>query len=392
MKIVSICLQAGYKENGGYHENILTHYLVDGGNNEVTLIAADDNPPKGKAKVLKTCEKIVDNYKLIKTPIKRRRYLLLGKIEDCKHIGTLLEEEKPDFIFMHAMTSYLVKRVGLYLKDHPECVGFIDNHLERTIFPRKLSNALYAIKYRQINNKYLKYWDRYYGVTPGRLAFAQENFACPADNAGVTIMGGDDELIDSVDSDLIIPMLPVGFLEEAKRILSFGGKMDEKKRTIELLKAFTSNKNSGARLILYGKPCGGIVDEFNEIVASDKRIALLEWLGQKEIMSLMKLSDVAIFPGQHSVLWEQALCCGTPCVLGQKNGFDHCYKGGTVYYDQSTGVDGLSEIVNKLIDDDDFYSKLKENAVSTRKSFSAREEALKLIRECNEIRKRKGLL
>ena len=52
------------------------------------------------------------------------------------------------------------------------------------------------------------------------------------------------------------------------------------------------------------------------------------WAEADEINGLLLAGDIALFPGTHSVLWEQAIGLGLPAVIHRWPGINHLDLGG----------------------------------------------------------------
>ena len=52
-----------------------------------------------------------------------------------------------------------------------------------------------------------------------------------------------------------------------------------------------------------------------KFAAGDSRIRLIGWLDSARVYDYFLSADLAVFPGTHSVLWEQACACGLPALF-----------------------------------------------------------------------------
>lgn len=74
-------------------------------------------------------------------------------------------------------------------------------------------------------------------------------------------------------------------------------------------------------------------------------------------------ADLVVFPGQHSVLWEQACASKVPCVFEKWDGMEHVNNGGNARFIPDVTVTRLSEVIDKLKFTDEYY-KMKAVAES----------------------------
>ena len=112
-----------------------------------------------------------------------------------------------------------------------------------------------------------------------------------------------------------------------------------------------------------------------------KRIKYIGWVDSKQVYPLFLASDLAVFPGTHSVLWEQAMACGIPGLFKDwDGGFNHIDCGGNAKILKDISKESLNSEITRLIDEKEVYTKMKEIAETKgRKTFSYIEIAKKAI-------------
>ena len=105
----------------------------------------------------------------------------------------------------------------------------------------------------------------------------------------------------------------------------------------------------------------------------------LGWLSQEESYAALKACDVAIFPGRHSVIWEQCVGLGVPIVVRKWPGTQHVDVGGNCIFLQSGSKQELKEEIDKLLNKD-YLNQLTVSANSNNKQeFSYKNIAEKSI-------------
>ena len=84
----------------------------------------------------------------------------------------------------------------------------------------------------------------------------------------------------------------------------------------------------------------------------------------------MGAGDLIVFPGLHSVMWEQAVALGVPCIFRQMVGFDHVDIGGNAIFLTDVSADRLKRTIKNLVDDKSIYNEMLKAAQSNkRKKF-----------------------
>jgi hypothetical protein len=75
-------------------------------------------------------------------------------------------------------------------------------------------------------------------------------------------------------------------------------------------------------------------------------------------------SDIAVFPGTHSVLWEQSVGIGLPCIFKYYRGMDHIDIGKNCMFLYKDDPEEIISVINKIIQNRKLYVEMKENAIT----------------------------
>ena len=62
-----------------------------------------------------------------------------------------------------------------------------------------------------------------------------------------------------------------------------------------------------------------------------------------------------MFPGKHSVIWEQAVGCGIPTVFKKIEGHNHIDLGGTCLLVNEGNEQELTEVILKIYNESDMF-------------------------------------
>jgi hypothetical protein len=73
-------------------------------------------------------------------------------------------------------------------------------------------------------------------------------------------------------------------------------------------------------------------------------------------------SDLGVFPGRHSVLWEQAIATGLPCVFKEWKGTKHVDLGGNCKFLYNDQRDEIKKVIKEIINNEDIYNEMKQVA------------------------------
>ncbi len=345
MKIVHIAPNAPYNDYWGYQDNLLPKYHKKLGH-DVTLIITNTMHKDGKIVETECGDYILnDGVRVIRLARKKYPHQILTNINSRMEVFGLLKELKPDFVFYHGLISTTIYDVIKYKKKiNPDCIIVQDNHLDYNIgmkfdsFKKRLLRSFY----RHINKRSAPYVERVYGVTPWRKQYAEDYFKIPSSKTDVLIMGADDEKINLEQKDDIRKKTRDKYsISDNEFLVVTGGKIDKKKKIDLLMEACSGLDN--VKLLVFGNVNNDIKDKFESLLEKNKNIIYIGWIDADAVYDYFFAADLVFFPGQHSVLWEQACAAKIPCVFERWEGMEHVNNGGN--------SDFLSPVTNKTIRD-----------------------------------------
>ena len=365
MTIVNITPAAPYNDYWGYQDNLLPKYQKKLGH-DVTVITTNlMHQDGGITEIAPNDYRLNDGERIIRLKYKQYPVSVLTKLFSKLEIYELLKSIRPDFIFYHGLISNTIFDVIRYIKkDNPQCVLVQDNHFDYNIGSHStgLKKLLGRGYFRFINRLANPYVSRVYGVTPWRKQYAEDYFRIPPEKTDVLIMGADDEKIDFANREQIRSDIrnQFGFTEDDFVIVT-GGKIDRNKKTTLLMEACRNTDH--VKLLIFGNVKEDVKQEFDEILSESENITYIGWIDADQVYNYFFASDLVFFPGQHSVLWEQACACKVPCVFEKWEGMEHVNNGGNSDFVSPVTVESLREKIRELKYTDK-YAKMKQIAES----------------------------
>lgn len=330
MKIVHIAPNSPYNDYWGYQDNLLPKYQKKMGH-DVTLIITNLMHDNGKIVETDCADYVLDDgVRVIRLKKKKYFHRVLTNLNSRLSVFELLKELQPEFIFYHGLVSTTIYEAIQYKKRiNPNCVIVQDNHLDYNI-GKKCSNLkefCFRSFYRHINRKSIKFVSRVYGVTPWRKNYAEDYFRIPSNKTDVLIMGADDEKIDFKSRTEIRKRIRTEkSIADSDFLIVTGGKIDKRKKIHYLMKACESL--DGVKLLIFGQCNDDIKEEFNRLLEQNDNIIYIGWINSDNVYDYFFAADLVLFPGQHSVLWEQACASKVPCVFERWDGMEHVNNGG----------------------------------------------------------------
>lgn len=364
MKIVHIAPNSPYNDYWGYQENLLPKYQKKLGH-DVVLITTTKMHEDGK--IIEGEEKeytLSDGVKVIRKLYKRFKNSTITGVLTYMPVYELLKKIKPDFIFYHGLVSYTIVDVIKYKKDNKKCVIVEDNHMDYNI-----GNASKTIKQKIVRswlrllNKYsIKYVSKVYGVTPWRKTYAEDYFKIPSNKTDVLIMGADDDNVDLNNKTNIRTKIRNALkLNENDFLVVTGGKIDKKKK-IDVLMEACIKTTLNVKLLVFGSVSDSMKKKFDDLIKHDS-IIYIGWINSTMVYDYFFAADLVFFPGQHSVLWEQACAAKVPCVFERWPGMEHVNNGGNSKFISPITVENICKILKELCYTPDYY-KMKQIAES----------------------------
>lgn len=364
MKIVDICLAGSYNIGWGYQDNLISKYQVKNGN-EVTLITTRFINDKNSEDYLevKSGEYFDNGVKVIRLEHGLSKNLT-KLFRHYKGLYRTLEEEKPDFIFIHCCQFIDILYVCKYLKKHPNVKCCVDGHADYTNSAEsKFAYFVHKTLWKYCAKRIDKYASKFYGVLPLRCSFIHEMYGIDNNKIDLLVMGADDELLNEGLSKRYETRKSLGIKDDEFVILT-GGKIDaHKTETLTLMDVVNDSKEK-IKLIVFGSVSTELKDKFNEKLSN--KINYVGWIDQKRTYELIGACDLGFYPGRHSVIWEQMVASGTPCVFKKIPMTDHVDIGGNCLFLEDGSYEGIKKTLDYCLNKEN-YKKLKESAMSSKK-------------------------
>lgn len=364
MKIVHVCTQSPYNDYWGYQDNLLPHYHKKLGH-DVAVITTNTTHKNGMIVDTKTDDYFLnDGVRVIRLARSEFPIYILNIGLPYHNIYPLLKVLQPDFIMLHGISSLTIIDVVKYKKDQPKCRMIADNHLDynNTSFKSKKRKIL-RLLVKLMNRVCMPYFTYVYGVTPARREYAIKKLGVPRNKCGVLVMGGDDEKIQFDRQDAIRKELRSQYgIRIDDFLIVTGGKIDKQKNIHLLMEVVKWLNKLNIKLVVFGTPndeMQSIVDQLGQC----KSIISIGWIDSDKVYKWFLASDLAVFPGTHSVLWEQAVACGIPCVFRHWDGMEHIDVGGNCSFIYEDSVEEIRKVLTGIINNKERYQQMKKVAV-----------------------------
>ncbi len=365
MKILHLCLQAPYTDYWGYQDNLLPKYHKKMGL-EVTVLTTNTEFDDGS--IIETEEReyyLSDGERIIRKKYKRGLLNKVAPFIKIFDIYNILVRENPDIIFVHGLGNLSVIQVAKYLNKHKNCKALADNHVDYynespELKKSKLRRNIIVSSFKILNRYMQKYYIKIYGVTPWRVKYSQDVFGIRNDKCDLLVLGADDEKIRYDSKSVIREEIRKKYhIPNNAFLIVTGGKITIEKNVHLLIKAVENIPE--IYLIVFGK-IDEQVEKIIDIGTINSRIKLIGWIKSDDVYDYFLASDLAVFPGTHSVLWEQSCASGVPGIFKYWDGMDHVNVEGNCIFLYEDTVDEIMQAINRVINEKDLYCSMKEAA------------------------------
>ena len=354
MKIVHICLASFYIDNYGYQENVLPKMHKLQGLDVAILASTETYITNSKLGYLKPSEyKTNEGVPICRLPyVKWLPHKVVTKLRIYSGVYSFLEQFKPDIIFIHDVQSFANIQIVKYIKKNPNIKVFADGHADFTNSAKKWvsKHILHRVIYRNLCKLLIPHVKIFYGTLPCRVDFFENEYFVPKEKIKLLVMGVDDSIIEKYDQKECRKEIRQRHgIESNKLLIVTGGKINSLKNIHLLIEAISTINSDKVCLLVFGD-FDSEMEEYCKPFIDCNKVKLTGWLNSDEIYPYLIGADIGFFPGKHSVIWEQAVGVGLPCVFKRIKGHDHVDLGGNCIFLDNVTVISMQEVIMDILD------------------------------------------
>ncbi|CAL2090702.1 Glycosyl transferase family 1 [Tenacibaculum sp. 190524A05c] len=381
MKIMHCCLAAFYIDNYSYQENILPKlHKIQG--HDVKIVASTETYVDNKNLGYIEPSSYINENGIEVTRLPYVSWLpgIIGrKLRKYKGLSKILQQFNPDIVFLHDAQFLSVLEIKSYVKKNPNVKLFADCHTDFINSGRGWvsKNILHKILYKWMIQQIEPHLSKFYGTLPIRCEFLNEVYGVPKSKIELLRLGADDTAYNLNDKESIKNRFRKKHdIPTNSQIIITGGKIDERKKIHWLLEAFKEINREDFFLVVFGVPN----QETKELIKPYeklKNVIFVGWLNSVEIYNTLLAGDLAVYPGTHSVLWEQTVGIGLPCVFKRWKGIEHVDVGGNCIFLETGDVDEIKSVLEELMTNNELLDSLKKESLEKGPSNFAYSEIAK---------------
>ena len=384
MKVVHLCLGSFYPDNYSYQENLLPKFHKELGYDVEVIASTQSFDEHGKVCYLQNTGTYQNEFDIRVTRIPyKTQSKIWKKLRRYQGCYDALKKANPDIIFVHGGQFLDIDQVVKYVKEHPKAVVYVDNHADFSNSATNWfsKNILHKVIWRHCEKEIEPYTKKFYGVLPVRVDFLKDVYRLPASKCELLVMGADDGLVkDAVDSHARENIRKQYNIADNDFLVMTGGKIDKwKTQTLLLMQAIQNIHSENVKLIVFGSVTQELEEKVKRL-ADGQKVQYIGWVQSKDSYKYFAAADLVVFPGRHSVFWEQVTGQGIPMLVKDWPGTHHVDLGGNVAFLKNDCVEEIQKKIEELLDNPDEYKKMKEVAMEKgMKVFSYRNIAKRAL-------------
>jgi len=366
MRILHCCLAAFYIDNYGYQENIFPKiHKLQG--HDVAILASTETYIDNAILVYvqPSSYHTKDGIPITRVPYSKwLPHFLAKKLRIYEDISTVVRRFNPDIIFLHDCQFISITEIAAYAKKHKNVRIYVDGHTDFINSARSWlsKNILHGIIYKWCAKKIEPYTRKFYGTLPLRVDFFRNVYGIPPEKTELLLLGADHTVVDLSTRNEICKKIRTELnIDKNDFVLVTGGKIEIGKNIHILMRAINELQKNDIKLIVFGTPNKEMKDKIDEL-AKNTSIRYIGWIPSEKTYDYFLAADLAFFPGTHSVLWEQAVGVGLPCVFKKWIGIQHVDLNGNCIFINSVDLDEIKECILTLYQDNDLLMDMKKVA------------------------------
>ncbi len=362
-----------FPDGYSYQENMLPKFHKQAGHDVEVIASLQTFDENGQVTYLEKPSRYTNEHGVKVTRLAYKKPCeIFRKLKKYKGTYSALCESKPDILFIHGCQFLDASIVAKYCKENPDVRVFVDNHADftnsaRSFFSKKI---MHGILWRHTAALLNRVAIKFYGVLPARVDFLRNVYNLPEKKIELLVMGADDDLIKSAMVKKSKRAVRQKYnIRDDDFLIVTGGKIDLfKVETLTLMRAVRDIDIPNIKLLVFGSVVPELKSQIEELAKSDN-ITFIGWISSDETYPIIAAADLCVYPGRHSVLWEQTAGQGIPMLQRRHFGTEHTNICGNVRFIDNPTVENLIFEIKYLTQHTKELDEMKKAAMAAANTF-----------------------
>ena len=121
------------------------------------------------------------------------------------------------------------------------------------------------------------------------------------------------------------------------------------------MQAVSEIGNDKLKLIVFGSIAPELKAQV-ESLANGESVQYIGWVNANDSYPLFAAADLVVFPGGHSVFWEQVVGQGIPMIVKKWEGTTHVDCGGNVEFLYQDSVEEIKEKIETIMEKNNYFN------------------------------------
>jgi len=394
VKILFVHLCAPYMNEWTYRENLLPKYLSNFGNevlivtNFDTIDIDNDLIISGDINVNSPQNENVKRLNYKKFFLPRAIY---SRLRYYNGLLDVMISFQPDLVYVNSLQFGDLDVIRKFSKLNPKIKIFGELNATfinsaRNVFSKQL---LHGIFYRNLIKKNLEIFDKIFYGSSIAAEFSSQTYNID-NNYEILPLGVDNILIKDILSSNSSDLRTKHNIAKDDFVIVTGGKLSKNKnldayiKSIQMLNDDNSMISYKLKFIIFGSfsdkdlNFNGLQDSYG--------IVFLGWLNSIEMYEILKLSNLAVFPGGKSAIWESAVAVGLPILAQYWEGNEYLDFNGNISYLRENGnpIEISNEIKSLILNRKRLSTMAKISKENGLKDLSYEQIAKRILSEAGE--------
>lgn len=253
---------------------------------------------------------------------------------------------QPEVILFHGLCGWELQAMARYKRDYMQVRLFADSHEDlhnsaRNFLSRHVLHRLY---YAWIIRRCLSSIEKILCVSLETMDFVHTAYGVARDRLEFFPLGG--RVYDDLEyQNRRVRGRSAAGVSEGQVMLLQTGKMGNRKKILQSIRAFIATPGAHMRLIVAGSFDEAVREEALSLIETDARIKFVGWQSTNALDDMLCGADVYLQPGTQSATMQMSLCARCPVILAEFSSHQPFVDGnGWIIRDEVELISVLSEI------------------------------------------------